>query len=65
SVRSWEASRPPSGGAQAGAVLGGILLEGLLRGAAGGMRHGSGGGYRPGSFGGSSGSRRVSRGGRF
>ncbi|TQM25721.1 TPM domain-containing protein [Nocardia bhagyanarayanae] len=63
SVRAWEASRPPSGGAQAGAVLGGILLEGLLRGAAGGYR--TGGGYRPGSFGGSSGSRRVSRGGRF
>ncbi|SNY83560.1 TLP18.3, Psb32 and MOLO-1 founding protein of phosphatase [Nocardia amikacinitolerans] len=63
SVRAWEASRTPSGGAQAGAVLGGILLEGLLRGAAGGYR--SGGGYRPGSYGGSSGSRRVSRGGRF
>ncbi|NKY27019.1 TPM domain-containing protein [Nocardia gamkensis] len=64
SVRAWEAQRAPSGGAQAGAVLGGILLEGLLRGAAGGARH-SGGGWSPGSFGGSSGSRRIGRGGRF
>ncbi|MEU1995001.1 TPM domain-containing protein [Nocardia gamkensis] len=64
SVRVWEAQRAPSGGAQAGAVLGGILLEGLLRGAAGGARH-SGGGWSPGSFGGSSGSRRIGRGGRF
>ncbi|UGT60532.1 TPM domain-containing protein [Nocardia asteroides] len=59
-VRRWEASRAPSGGSQAGAVLGGILVEGLLRGAAGG-----GGGYRPRSYGGSSGSRRIGRGGRF
>nr|WP_280432528.1 TPM domain-containing protein [Nocardia brasiliensis] len=36
SVRAWEASRPPSGTAQAGAVLGGILIDGLLRGAASG-----------------------------
>ncbi|MFF7942121.1 TPM domain-containing protein [Nocardia gamkensis] len=64
SVRAWEAQQAPSGGAQAGAVLGGILLEGLLRGAAGGARH-SGGGWSPGSFGGSSGSRRIGRGGRF
>ncbi|MFI9413138.1 TPM domain-containing protein [Nocardia gamkensis] len=64
SVRVWEAQRAPSGGVQAGAVLGGILLEGLLRGAAGGARH-SGGGWSPGSFGGSSGSRRIGRGGRF
>ncbi|WP_228002362.1 TPM domain-containing protein [Nocardia australiensis] len=63
SVRAWESSRAPSGTAQAGAVLGGILIDGLLRGATGGSR--SGGGYRPGSFGGSSGSRRVGRGGRF
>ncbi|MFG3618080.1 TPM domain-containing protein [Nocardia sp. NPDC047654] len=64
SVRAWEAQQAPAGGAQAGAVLGGILLEGLLRGAAGGARH-SGGGWSPGSFGGSSGSRRIGRGGRF
>ncbi|MFQ6396671.1 TPM domain-containing protein [Nocardia sp. KC 131] len=64
SVRAWESSRAPSGTAQAGAVLGGILIDGLLRGAAGGSRSGSGG-YRAGSFGGSSGSRRTSRGGRF
>jgi hypothetical protein len=64
SVRAWEARQAPAGGAQAGAVLGGILLEGLLRGAAGGARH-SGGGWSPGSFGGSSGSRRIGRGGRF
>lgn len=64
SVRAWEASRAPSAGAQTGAVLGGILLEGLLRGAASGARH-SGGGWSPGSYGGSSGSRRIGRGGRF
>ncbi|WP_040865650.1 TPM domain-containing protein [Nocardia exalbida] len=64
SVRAWEARQAPSGGAQAGAVLGGILLEGLLRGAAGGARH-SGASWSPGSFGGSSGSRRIGRGGRF
>ncbi|MFD0362839.1 TPM domain-containing protein [Nocardia sp. GCM10030253] len=64
SVRAWESSQGPSGTAQAGAVLGGILIEGLLRGAAGGSRTGSGG-YRAGSYGGSSGSRRSSRGGRF
>lgn len=67
SVRAWEAGRAPSAGSQAGAVLGGILVEGLLRGAVTGARHrgGYGGGYRAPSFGGSSGSRRVSRGGRF
>ncbi|TLF80753.1 TPM domain-containing protein [Nocardia cyriacigeorgica] len=64
-VRTWEAGHAPSGGAQAGAILGGILIEGLLRGAAGGSRRGYGGGYRAPSFGGSSGSRRISRGGRF
>ncbi|WP_330253387.1 TPM domain-containing protein [Nocardia sp. NBC_00565] len=61
SVQAWENSRPPSGTGQAGAVLGGILIDGLLRGA----RPRSGGGYTPGSYGGSSGSRRISRGGRF
>ncbi|VFB02015.1 TPM domain-containing protein [Nocardia cyriacigeorgica] len=64
-VRAWEAGRAPSGTAQAGAILGGILIDGLLRGAAGGSRRGYGGGYRAPSFGGSSGSRRISRGGRF
>ncbi|WP_433756442.1 TPM domain-containing protein [Nocardia sp. CA-135398] len=61
SVRAWENSQPPSGTAQAGAVLGGILIEGLLRGAT----HQRSGGYTPASYGGSSGSRRISRGGRF
>ncbi|MGW4716800.1 TPM domain-containing protein [Nocardia sp. NPDC004260] len=64
SVRAWEAVRAPAGSAQTGAVLGGILLEGLLRGAASGARH-SRGGWSPGSYGGSSGSRRIGRGGRF
>ncbi|MBF6301481.1 TPM domain-containing protein [Nocardia amamiensis] len=64
SVRAWESSRAPSGSAHAGAVLGGILLEAVLRGAAGGVRH-SGGGWSPGSYGGSGGSRRIGRGGRF
>ncbi len=69
SVRAWETCQPMSGGAQTGAVLGGILLDGFLRGAMNsgsrGRSYGGGGGYRPGSYGGSSGSRRVSRGGRF
>ncbi|WP_255588649.1 YgcG family protein [Nocardia sp. MH4] len=70
SVRAWESRQPMAGGSQAGAVLGGILLDGFLRGSIGGAtRRGGGGfgggGYRPGSYGGSSGSRRVSRGGRF
>uniref|UniRef100_UPI002458136F TPM domain-containing protein n=1 Tax=Nocardia brasiliensis TaxID=37326 RepID=UPI002458136F len=65
SVRAWEASRPPSGTAQAGAVLGGILIDGLLRGAASGGRRSGSGGWGAGSYGGSSGSRRISRGGRF
>ncbi|WP_330232326.1 hypothetical protein OHA40_07440 [Nocardia sp. NBC_00508] len=64
SVRAWESSRAPSGSGRAGAVLGGILLEALLRGAAGGARH-SGGGWSAGSYGGSTGSRRIGRGGRF
>ncbi|MEU4416162.1 TPM domain-containing protein [Nocardia salmonicida] len=71
SVQAWETRQPMSGGgSQTGAVLGGILLNELLRGAMSGGSHrggygGRGGGYRPGSYGGSSGSRRVSRGGRF
>jgi hypothetical protein len=63
-VRTWEVRRSPSGGAQAGAILGGILIDSMLRGGmSGGRRHR--GGYRAGSFGGSGGSRRISRGGRF
>lgn len=69
SVRAWESRqrRPVAGNAQTGAVLGGILLDSFLRGSmSSGPRRGSGGGgYRAGSYGGSSGSRRVSRGGRF
>ncbi|TLF63554.1 TPM domain-containing protein [Nocardia asteroides NBRC 15531] len=69
SVRAWESRQPVAGSSQAGAVLGGILLDGFLRGSLGGATRGGGGfgggGYRPGSYGGSSGSRRVSRGGRF
>ncbi|MFE9580150.1 TPM domain-containing protein [Nocardia sp. NPDC006044] len=65
SVRAWESAQPVSGSSQAGAVLGGILIDGLLRGAAsGGSRSGSGG-WSAGSYGGSGGSRRISRGGRF
>ena len=68
-VRDWQATRPVSGGSQAGAVLGGILIDSMLR---GGMRGGGFGGrpmgrssWGPSSFGGSSGSRRINRGGRF
>ncbi|MGW5385188.1 TPM domain-containing protein [Nocardia sp. NPDC003963] len=67
-VQAWEVRRPPSGTAQTGAILGGILIDSMLRGGMGGgmggghRRHG---GYRAGSFGGSGGSRRISRGGRF
>ncbi|MFQ6228768.1 TPM domain-containing protein [Nocardia sp. NPDC002869] len=63
-VRAWEVRRPPAGGAQAGVILGGILIDSMLRGGMGGG-HGHRGGYRAGSFGGSGGSRRISRGGRF
>ena len=63
-VQTWEVRRPPSGSAQAGAILGGILIDSMLRGSMGGGR-GHHGGYRAGSFGGSGGSRRISRGGRF
>lgn len=63
-VQTWEIGRPPSGSARTGAILGGILIDSMLR---GGMTGGPGrhGGYRAGSFGGSGGSRRISRGGRF
>ncbi|MEV0250832.1 TPM domain-containing protein [Nocardia sp. NPDC050712] len=73
SVQAWESSqtqhsgsygRGPFGGGfgGSGAVLGGILLEDMLRGAGGSRRSG---GWSAGSYGGSSGSRRISRGGRF
>lgn len=65
SVRAWETAQPVSGSSQAGAVLGGILIDGLLRGAASGGRRSGSGGWSAGSYGGSSGSRRISRGGRF
>ncbi|MEU7634322.1 TPM domain-containing protein [Nocardia sp. NPDC049220] len=65
SVRAWERSQAPSGSAQAGAVLGGILIEGMLRGATTGARRSGSGGWGAGSYGGSTGSRRISRGGRF
>lgn len=65
SVRAWEASRRQDT-MNTGAVLGGILIDGFLRGmGSGGSRPRSGGGYHPGSYGGSAGSRRISRGGRF
>ncbi|MET9490251.1 TPM domain-containing protein [Nocardia sp. NPDC006630] len=71
-VRDWQASQPRSN-SQTGAVLSGILIDGMLRGMGGGYRSGGGGfggsrgggSYGPGSFGGSDGSRRISRGGRF
>ncbi|WP_069164309.1 TPM domain-containing protein [Nocardia altamirensis] len=65
SVRAFEASQPPSGTAQAGAILGGILIDGFLRGASTGNRRSGSGDWSAGSYGGSSGSRRISRGGRF
>ncbi|MFF0458330.1 TPM domain-containing protein [Nocardia africana] len=66
-VRDWQARRPASGTSQAGAVLGGILIDSLLRGAGSGYRGRSmgGTGWGPASFGGSDSSRRISRGGRF
>lgn len=63
-VQTWQIRRPPPGTTQAGAVLGGILIDSMLRGGMGGGP-GRRGGYRAGSFGGSGGSRRISRGGRF
>lgn len=65
-VQQWQAAQS-SPNSQTGAILGGILIDGMLRGMGGSYRGGgnSGGGYAPGSFGGSNGSRRISRGGRF
>ncbi|MEV6274862.1 TPM domain-containing protein [Nocardia sp. NPDC051832] len=76
SVQAWESSqtqysgsygRGPFGGGfgGSGAVLGGILIEDMLRGAGGYRRSGGSGGWSAGSYGGSEGSRRISRGGRF
>ncbi|MQY26636.1 TPM domain-containing protein [Nocardia aurantia] len=71
SVREWQARQPVSTSSQTGAVLGGILIDSMLRGGFGGGRGGFGGGpmnpgsWGPGSYGGSDGSRRISRGGRF
>ncbi|AYF76320.1 TPM domain-containing protein [Nocardia yunnanensis] len=70
-VRDWQARQQTltSGNSPAGAILGGILIDGMLRGMGNQYRGGGGGfgggGYGPGSFGGSDGSRRISRGGRF
>ena len=66
-VRDWQTRQPVSGTSQAGAVLGGILIDSLLRGAGSGYRSRSVGGtnWGPASFGGADGSRRISRGGRF
>ncbi|MBC6449518.1 TPM domain-containing protein [Actinokineospora xionganensis] len=60
-VREWERRNTPQSpfGGTSGAILGGILLNSVLRGG------GGGGGYSPGSFGGSSSSRRIGGGGRF
>ncbi|MGQ0839614.1 MAG: TPM domain-containing protein [Actinokineospora sp.] len=68
-VRAWETrSAPSSFGDSAGAVLGGILIDSVLRGGFGaGSRggRGGGGGRGPGSFGGAGSSRRIGGGGRF
>ncbi|MFC9895301.1 TPM domain-containing protein [Nocardia sp. NPDC127579] len=75
-VAAWESSRSqytgsygrgPFGGGfgGGGAVLGGILIEDMLRGAGGYRRSSGAGGWSAGSYGGSAGSRRISRGGRF
>ncbi|MFF0818264.1 TPM domain-containing protein [Rhodococcus sp. NPDC003318] len=71
-VQQWEASRrPQSSGVNTGAVLGGILIDSMIRGSRGGGGWGNrgGGGHRggrgPGSFGGSGSSGRIGRSGRF
>ncbi|MFJ4651742.1 TPM domain-containing protein [Nocardia sp. NPDC088792] len=67
-VNDWQAQQRATPNSQTGAVLGGILIDGMLRGMGNQYRGGGGGfggGYGPGSFGGSDGSRRISRGGRF
>ncbi|TSE00076.1 TPM domain-containing protein [Skermania sp. ID1734] len=63
-VAQWQSRAPSSSsGSDAGAVLGGILLDSFLRGSMRGR--GGYGGYRGGSSGGSSSSGRMGRGGRF
>ncbi|MFF0607747.1 TPM domain-containing protein [Nocardia tengchongensis] len=75
-VQEWQAQqqqRVTPRGSQTGAILGGILIDSMLRGMGNEYRRGGGGfggggggrSYGPGSFGGSDGSRRISRGGRF
>ncbi len=72
-VQQWEASRRPqqSSGGNTGAILGGILIDSMIRGSMGGGGYRGGGGHRgggsrsPGSFGGSGSSGRISRSGRF
>ena len=62
-VSQWESqTRSTQSGGHAGAVLGGILIDSMLRGGLSGSRGGS---FGPGSFGGTSSSRRIGRGGRF
>jgi hypothetical protein len=70
-VEQWESTpQATSAGPDAGAVLGGVLIDSILRGgfSGGGLgrRYGSGGSWRmgsPGSFGGASSSRRIGGGG--
>ncbi|WP_436496083.1 TPM domain-containing protein [Actinokineospora sp. HUAS TT18] len=69
-VRNWETKqRQSTFGGNSGAVLGGIILDSVLRGGFGsgsrGGRWGGGGGSGPGSFGGAGSSRRIGGGGRF
>lgn len=69
-VREWQSQqqRQFSSNSPTGAILGGILIDGMLRGMNSGSRSNGGfggGSYGPGSYGGSEGSRRISRGGRF
>ncbi|MFD4294430.1 TPM domain-containing protein [Rhodococcus sp. NPDC058505] len=70
-VQQWEASRrPQSSGVNTGAILGGILIDSMIRGGRSGGWGNRGGGSRgggrsPGSFGGPSSSGRISRSGRF
>lgn len=69
-VQRWEESRRPRSEVNTGAVLGGILIDSMIR---GGMSGGwgnrggghGGGGRAPGSFGGPSSAGRISRSGRF
>ncbi|CAM2964148.1 TPM domain-containing protein [Skermania piniformis] len=69
-VRQWEAQRRDSRGGNNGAILGGIILDSVLRGGFGSGSHGNrwdtgGHGHSPGSFGGAGSSRRIGGGGRF